>query len=91
MSILSKIKNGFLKVVDIATTIINYPFYLLSEGLERMAGAGERLRSYFPFEHRPPKEKIKAALREQWLNLEPGEKEIPGVEFEGEIYYETPK
>lgn len=40
---------------------------------------------------RPPTAKIRAELRQQWLELAPGEKEVPGVEFEGEIYYETPK
>ena len=39
----------------------------------------------------PPSAKIRAELRKQWLNLAPGEKEIDGVEWEGEIYYETPK
>jgi len=40
---------------------------------------------------KPPTEKIRAELRQQWLELEPGEKEISGIEWEGEIYYETPK
>jgi hypothetical protein len=40
---------------------------------------------------KPPSEKIRAELRQQWLDLAPGEKEIEGVEWEGEIYYETPK
>jgi hypothetical protein len=39
----------------------------------------------------PPSEEIRAALRQQWLDLLPGEKDIPGVEWEGEVYYETPK
>lgn len=38
-----------------------------------------------------PSEKIRAELRAQWLALGPEEAEIPGVEWEGEIYYETPK
>jgi hypothetical protein len=45
----------------------------------------------FGIKPKPPTEKIKAALRKQWLELEPHEKEIPGIEWEGEIYYETPK
>lgn len=49
------------------------------------------LREYLGFERKPPREKIRAELREQWLNLAPGEKEIEGVEWEGEIYFETPK
>lgn len=40
---------------------------------------------------KPPTEEIKAALRKQWLDLVADEKEIPGAEWEGEIYYETPK
>jgi hypothetical protein len=40
---------------------------------------------------RPSSEKIRAELRQQWLDLAPGETDIPGVEWEGEIYYETPK
>ena len=87
MGILSTLK----KIGSAIKTAINYPFYLLAEGLEALAGAGERLRSYFPFERKPPREKIKAALRKQWLELGAGEKEIAGVEWEGEIYFETPK
>lgn len=40
---------------------------------------------------KPPSARIRADLRQQWLELAPGEREIPGVEWEGEIYYETPK
>lgn len=83
--------SGLKKIGSVIKTVISYPFHLLAEGLEKLAEAGERLRSYFPFERKPPTEKIKAALRKQWLELEPGEKEIPGVEWEGEIYFETPK
>ena len=57
--------------------------------------AGETIikgvRSVLGLEKRPPREKIRAALRQQWLSLAPGEKEIPGVEWEDEVYYETPK
>jgi hypothetical protein len=38
-----------------------------------------------------PSDKIRAKLRQQWLELLPGEKDIPGVEYEGEVYFETPK
>ena len=39
----------------------------------------------------PPRAEIRAKLRAQWTSLLPAETEIPGVEWEGEIYYETPK
>ena len=91
MGILKSIINGLSKVGEAVWIAISYPFYLIDKGLNMAADAGERLRGYFPFEHKPPKEKIKAALRKQWLDLAPGEKDIPGVEWEGEIYFETPK
>jgi len=49
------------------------------------------IRSLLGLKKKPPSEKIRAALRQQWLSLAPGEKEIPGVEWEDEVYYETPK
>jgi hypothetical protein len=49
------------------------------------------IKKFFGIKPKPPTEKIKAALRKQWLELEPHEEEIPGVEYEGDIYYETPK
>ena len=52
---------------------------------------GFSVRKFLGIKRKPPSKKIKAALREQWLALAPGEKEIPGVEWEDEVYYETPK
>jgi hypothetical protein len=52
-----------------------------------IAGIGK----LFGIKPKPPREKIRAVLRKQWLELASGEKEIPGVEWEGEIYYNTPK
>ena len=49
------------------------------------------IRSFLGLKPRPPRAEIRAKLREQWTNLLPGETEIAGVEYEGEIYYETPK
>lgn len=83
--------DALKKIGSAIKTAVIYPFYLLAEGLEVLTDAGKRLRSYFPFKRKPPSEKIRAALRKQWLELEPGEKGIPGVEWEGEIYFETPK
>ena len=54
-------------------------------------GRKPSLRKYLGFKPKPPREKIRAALRQQYLDLLPGEKEIPGVEWEGEIYYKTPE
>ena len=77
MGIINWLKNGILVIAD---TIL---------------GAGETvingIRSVLGFKKRPPSEKIRAALRQQYLDLAPGEKEIPGVEWEDEVYYETPK
>jgi hypothetical protein len=49
------------------------------------------IRSLLGFKKKPPSDKIRAELRQQWLELLPGEKDIPGVEYEGEVYFETPK
>lgn len=49
------------------------------------------IKRLFGIKPKPPTEKIRAALRKQWLELEPDEKDIPGVEWEGEVYYSTPK
>jgi hypothetical protein len=71
----------------------------LKEGLTTVGaffiGIGESitnaLRSALGIKPKPPSAKIRAELRQQWLDLLPGERDIPGVEWEGEIYYETPK
>jgi hypothetical protein len=52
---------------------------------------GGAIKSLLGFKPTPPRAKIRAELRAQWLALGKGEKDIPGVEWEGEIYYETPK
>ena len=49
------------------------------------------IRSLLGLKRKPPSDKIRAELRQQWLELLPGEKDIPGVEYEGEVYFETPK
>jgi hypothetical protein len=49
------------------------------------------IRSLLGLKKKPPSDKIRAELRWQWLELLPGENEIPGVEYEGEVYFETPK
>jgi len=77
VGLINWLKSGILVVVD---TIL---------------GAGETvingIRSILGIKQKPPSEKIRAALRQQYLDLAPGEKEIPGVEWEDEVYYETPK
>ena len=88
MAILGKIA-GALKWV------VTTPFIAIDWALNSLADAGERVRAHVEdiigVRKKPPSEKIRAALRKQWLELAPGEKDIPGVEWEGEIYYETPK
>jgi hypothetical protein len=49
------------------------------------------IKRLFGIKPKPPTEKIRAAIRKQWLELEPTEEDIPGVEWEGEVYYTTPK
>ena len=49
------------------------------------------IRSLLGLKKKPPSDKIRAELRQQWLELLPGENDIPGVEYEGEVYFETPK
>lgn len=82
------------KIAGAIKWLVTAPFIAIDYALNTMADAGERVRKHtdeiFGFK-RPPREKIKAALRQQWLELADDEKEIPGVEWEGEIYYETPK
>ena len=88
MGILGKIIGGL-------KWLVTTPFIALDNILNSIADAGERMRA--GVEHltgvrkKPPTEKIKAALRKQWLELEPDEEEIAGVEWEGVIYFETPK
>jgi hypothetical protein len=88
MGILGKIWGGL-------KWIVSAPFVALNNILNAAANATEKLREnvdeLLGFKKKPPTEKIRAALRKQWLELEPHEKEIAGVEYEGEIYYETPK
>jgi hypothetical protein len=87
---------GFLgKIAAAVKWIVSAPFVAINYVLNVFADAGERMRGgvdeLLGIKKKPPTEKIKAALRKQWLELAPGETEIPGVEWEGEIYYETPK
>ena len=88
MGLLSKILGGF-------KWLVTAPFIAIDYILNELADAGERMRAGIEeitgVRKKPPREKIRAALRKQWLELAPGEKEIPGVEWEGEIYYETPE
>ena len=49
------------------------------------------IRSLLGLKPKPPRDRIRKVLRKQWLDLLPGEKDIPGVEYEGEVYFETPK
>lgn len=86
---------GFLgKIAGAVKWVVSAPFVAINYVLNAFADLGEKVRSTVDVAlgfKRPPTEKIKAALRKQWLELAPGETEIPGVEWEGEIYYETPK
>lgn len=88
MGILGKIGTAIKRVVSA-------PFVALNNILNALADAGEKMRGDVDIalglkKRRVPREKIRRALREQYLELLPGE-EIAGVEWEGEIYYETPK
>lgn len=83
------------KIVGAIKWIVNAPFIAIDYLLNAAADAGEKMRATVEdltgVRKKPPTAKIRAALRQQWLELAPGEQEIPGVEWEGEIYYETPK
>ena len=84
MGILGSIWNGLTWIGKSVFGIFN-----------AIADAGETLRrgtdKLFGFK-KPPSAKIRAALREQWLAIGPKEPQIiPGVEWEGELYFETPK
>lgn len=64
----------------------------LSDVIVKIGGAVlGGIKTLFGIRPKPPALKIQAALRKQWLDLAPEEPSIPGVEYEGEIYYETPK
>ena len=56
-----------------------------------LANIGNAIKRLFGIKPKPPREKIRRELRQQWLELAPGEKEVPGVEYDGEVYYGTPK
>jgi len=77
VGLISWLKSGILTVADV------------------ILETGERVINWIRFtlglKPKLPSEKIRAALRQQYLDLAPGEKEIPGVEWEDEVYYETPK
>lgn len=75
--------------------IVNAPFIAFDYVLSGLASACGTLRAAIGdltgVRKKPPIAKIRAELRQQWLELAFGEKDIPGVEWEGEIFYETPK
>ena len=77
-------------LADAGERLMSYPSVFFDRLLNAFADAGKRLGSVL-LGHKPPSGKIRAALRQQYLELLPGEKEIPGVEWEGRVYYETPK
>lgn len=68
--------------------LLNWLSNIVTETLEFLWNG---VKSLFGIKPKPPSLKIQAALRKQWLELTPDEPSIPGVEWEGEIYYETPK
>jgi hypothetical protein len=87
---------GLLKgIVGAIKWVAAAPFIVIDYVFNVFANVGEDLReavgSLISGKKRPPSDKIRAELRQQWLDLLPGEQDIPGVEWEGEIYYETPK
>jgi hypothetical protein len=88
---------GLLKgIAGAIKWIVTAPFIAIDYVLNVFANVGEDLREAVGGligvrKKRPPSAKIRAELRQQWLDLAPGETEIPGVEWEGEMYYETPK
>jgi hypothetical protein len=87
---------GILKgIVGAIKWIVTAPFIAIDYILNELADAGERMREgvgdLIGRKKKPPSDKIRAELRQQWLELLPGEKDIPGVEYEGEVYFETPK
>ena len=71
-------------ILDGITAIGSFVLDVVSSGISV-------IRRVLGLKPRPPRAKIRAGLREQWTSLLPGETEIAGVEYEGEIYYETPK
>lgn len=86
------------KIAGAVKWLVSAPFIAIDYALNTMADASEAFRGRIKGiteitfgKPRPPTEKIRAALRKQWLDLAPDEVEIAGVEWEGEIYYETPK
>jgi len=68
--------------------IISGAIGFITDGITYVFNA---VKSIFGIKPSPPSEKIRSALRQQWLELAPEEESIPGVEWEGEVYYETPK
>lgn len=83
------------KIAGAIKWIVTAPFIAIDYVLNALADVGGRTRAIVEdligVRKKLPSAKIRTALRKQWLELAPGEKEIPGVEWEGEIYYETPK
>ena len=77
MGLINWLKSGILTIADAI--------------LETGESVINWIRSILGLKPKLPSEKIRAALRQQYLDLAPGEKEIPGVEWEDVVYYETPK
>lgn len=76
-----------LFVIATAAFALYGGYKLITEYAERKPS----LRKFLGLKPKPPRDRIRKVLRKQWLDLLPGEKDIPGVEYEGEVYFETPK
>ena len=77
MGILKRFLGGIVAIGD----------YILNIGNSVL----RHVESFFGIKHKLPTEEIRRRLREQWLALKPEEKDIPGVEVDGETFYETPR
>jgi hypothetical protein len=90
---------SFLKgIVGALKWVVTAPFIGIDYALNALADAGERLRGAVVDLTGVGKKKSKAAkkaeanaeLRRQWLEVAEGAKDrTDGVEYEGEIYYDT--
>lgn len=91
MGLLGKIAGAIKWIVTTPFMVIDYALNTIADASERFRERSAEITKIVIGKPKPPTEKIRQALRKQWLDLAPGEKEIAGVEWEGEIYFETPK
>jgi len=77
MGILNSILEGLTSIGSFVLDVVNSGISVL--------------KSILGLKRHPPRAKIRAALRQQYIDLLPGETEIEGVEWEGVIYRKTPE